>query len=206
MLRIFQKQEVAQTNSSSSPFNRVDYYADLETAFRLRKGNNVVIPNSDKKHNAVVMQFMLDKCSKIEMFCEKMSVFRNKFYEGEDELKDKTCESLQRFLTKKGKKNKLSIILAQEGEIDDFILGELKPHIDSGRLEIKEVSRKYSSVRDLNHFAVGTASDGTSIVRMEIDTKKHAAFCVVNNDNVHDNCYEIYGKLDSIAKPQSYSK
>ena len=85
------------------------YYEELKEY--LNSGNLKSSDNKDRKHNTTIVRFMLDTSKSIKMYCGKMSVFTNSFYQHiendnadspgiGDALKEYLIESLENFINR----------------------------------------------------------------------------------------------------------
>ena len=88
--------------------------------------------NSDRTHNAIVMRFMLDTSSNINMYCGEMSVFRKNFFKHIEEnndnnqdyassIKNFLIESFHNFMQKEG----VSMNIIFESFENDLSLGKV---------------------------------------------------------------------------------
>ncbi len=147
--------------------------------------------NSDRGHNAVVMQVILDKAAHIKMFCGELSIFRKEFKdkveasypidnEGQEIMDGLKC-ALDKFL-RDGKK--LEIIM-EHPFLDLFYADEiykntLREYSIKGNIELYRIKNGEQSVKmgvARNHFTVAD----NKMYRQEIKADRHEAICCLNN-------------------------
>lgn len=184
----------------------VQYYQDLESAY----GSNEISRryNSDRAHNAVVMCFMFDHSSQIDIYCGEMSVFRENFYahiNSDNELnssdlgekiKDEFCKRLKLFLDKENSHMNVIFENSISKPFDDLLCHE---HFLSHKQKISffYLPDSFKPKKILNHF---TYSEDSNIYRLEDDKESHSAICSFNNIERINRLKQFYGVLKSYAK------
>ncbi|MCQ2771162.1 MAG: hypothetical protein MJ236_05120 [Clostridia bacterium] len=175
----------------------MDYYQELNVAYDSKKVS--ICFNPDKIHNAIVMQFILDHCSEVKMYCKHMSVFRKHFYDNIEDvdskkLKESVEHSLDAFLNKP--ETKLTVITVEGGEYDDFLCGEkMKCSISNGKVNIHPLANDFAPKEIINHFTIAD----NSILRFENDIVNHGALCSFHNQTMIKNFNSYFKTLLSYA-------
>lgn len=187
-----------------------DYYQELKTAYD--SGTPSVRYNSDRAHNAVVMCFMFDHSTVVNMYCGQMSVLRKGFFdkinahnefddkELGDELKDHLKKSLDAFL---GRENTLLNILFESYSKEyknDLISDEkMRDALIDRKLAMKVLPEDLKIRKTLDHF---TVSD-SGIYRFEDDKEQHSALCSFNDiescSKLHKNFQILYNLEGNIS-------
>lgn len=185
-------------NHMNKEFER--YYKELSEAYD--RGDLFFTRNSDKLHNAAIMLLMLEKGTRISMFCGSMSVFRNKFYSDitdnsaeNEEIKKKVSDAFNKFLAKEN--SHIDIILEKEpvnltGDLifDKSLLGNESVEI----YQIPDVIREYAG---LNHYSF---IDDSKITRIESDAVNHTAICKIGNSPDIETPVASFNKLRDMSK------
>ena len=181
-----------------------DYYDTLVE--RLESGKPLYFSNSDRSHNAMVMKFMLNKSSIINMYCGEMSVFRKSFYDHIEKdsseliarnLIDDISRSLDLFLNKDDVQFNIIVETYKEEYLNDLICGE------AFSLGIREKKINLFKLKDdsfknkFDHFTVSDAK----LVRLEEDKDKHIAICSLNHDDIYHRAKTSFLKMMSISEP-----
>lgn len=181
-------------------FNELQsYYETLEEGFKKDKESYYF--NHDRSHNATVMRFMFDNSLEINMYCGKLSVLREDFYnhisEDSNKIKAKVTESLERYLNKNN--SKLLVILE---DYSDEILGNLickdlfTTKIQEKQIKLYQLNKDFSFKKDINHFCY----TDTKITRFEEDKDLHSAICIFHNEKYYSSMKKNFNILLSIAK------
>lgn len=165
-----------------------EYYQELKNAFD--SGSPSVRYNSDRAHNAVIMCFMFDHSTVVNMYCGQMSVLRNGLFEKinahndfEDQelgnvLKGHLKESLDGFLGREGTRLNILFESYSTEYKNDLISGEkMKNALADKKLSMKVLPEDLKIRKTLDHF---TVSD-TNIYRFEDDKEQHSALCSFND-------------------------
>jgi len=165
--------------------------------------------NSDRTHNAVVMQFMLDTSTNVNMYCGEMSVFRNNFYEHIAEendnnqnyakrIKNFLIESFHNFIQKEGVSMNIIFESFENDYLKDLIF---KNDFSIGVLEQKvhlyKLSDDFVYKKDLYHFSY----TDKRIVRFEQDKLQHSAICTINEPAYYESISRNFDLLKKIAIP-----
>lgn len=162
--------------------------------------------NTDKSHNAAIMLVMLQKSHDIKMYCGKMSVFRNGFYNdiaNDDEatseyLRARMASALSSYL-KDGKS--LKIILENKPEnINDTIIpkSELESAFKNNHFMLSALPDGLISKKGIDHFSYG---DNQRILRWETDKVDHQATCRIGVEPISSSAEDIFTRLGKIAIP-----
>ena len=165
--------------------------------------------NSDRTHNAIVMRFMLDTSSNINMYCGEMSVFRKNFFKHIEEnndnnqdyassIKNFLIESFHNFMQKEGVSMNI-IFESFENEYlkdiifsEDFLIG-----ISEKKINLYKLSDDFAFKNDLYHF---TYTD-KGVVRFEQDKLQHSAICTINEPSYYESISRNFALLKKIARP-----
>lgn len=176
------------------------YYNELAEAYDTKE--LYFTRNSDKLHNAAIMLLMLEKGTRISMFCGSMSVFKNKFYS------DLTANDTENEEIKKKLSDAFKIFIAKENSHIDIIL-EKKPVNLTGDLifdksllnneaveifRIPDVIREYAGI---NHYSF---IDDSEITRIESDAENHTAICKIGNATNVETPVASFNKLRDMSK------
>lgn len=166
----------------------IDKYYDCLTATH-QSGEMDFALNKDRAHNVMVMRLLLNTSNSISMYCGKMSVFRQKFYDyismnntekGEeplgDYLKSLLVEEMNRFLMKKDAKLQIIVEKKDNEDSDELIFGdEFKQGVEEKKVEIFYLSDNMLFKDEISHFALSN-----TVIRMEKDRKERSAICAIN--------------------------
>lgn len=159
---------------------------------------------SDKNFFVAAIMVMLDRSNQIFMFCRKMSVFSNFFYDDMNfdnllKRREMVKESLKKFFEKEG--SRMFVIVTEEPESKDFLLGEekLSELVDSCKLLIYKVPKDLAY--GMYHFTI--ADDVEVRVEHNID-KKMTATCVFHDGKMIACLKDIYETLKSYSTFVSY--
>ena len=164
---------------------------------------------SDRTHNAIVMRFMLDTSSNINMYCGEMSVFRKNFFKHIEEnndnnqdyassIKNFLIKSFHNFMQKEGVSMNI-IFESFENDylkdlifLEDFLIG-----ISEKKINLYKLSDDFAFKNDLYHF---TYTD-KGIVRFEQDKLQHSAICTINEPSYYESISRNFALLKKIARP-----
>lgn len=165
--------------------------------------------NSDRTYNAIVMRFMLDTSSNVNMYCGEMSVFRKNFYKHIAEkndnnqdyaknIKNLLIESFHNFMQKEDVSMNI-IFESYEDDylkdlifLDDFLIG-----VSEKKIHLYKLSDDFAYKNDLYHF---TYTD-KRIVRFEQDKLQHSAICTINELAYFESISRNFDLLKKIAIP-----
>lgn len=175
------------------------YYEILNEAFLKDKESYHF--NHDRSHNATVMRFMFDKSSEINMYCGKLSVLRESFYEhiAEDSeiIKEAVIESFKSYLERRD--SKFSIIFEDYSNdiftnliCKDVFMRKVK----EGQIKLYQLNKDFSFKEDINHFCY----TNTRITRFEEDKTQHSAICIFHNEEYYSIMEKHFNILLNIAK------
>lgn len=175
------------------------YYNELAEAYNRKE--LYFTRNSDKLHNAAIMLLMLEKGTRISMFCGSMSVFKNKFYSNitcnekeNEEIKKKLSDAFNIFIAKEN--THIDIILEKEPVkiVDDLIFDSalLTPKADI--YVIPDVIRELSGI---NHYSF---IDDAEITRIETDADNHTAICKIGNAEGIESPVNSFNKLRDLSR------
>lgn len=183
------------------------YYQKLKSAFTY-SGNASSHYNSDRSHNAMVMCFMFDNSSSIDMYCGQLSVFRENFYGhikeyyGDDQisnyLKKRLVSSFNNFIQQSN--SSFNVIFESDNEdySKDLICKELfLEGIENEKIHVYKLDDNLSFKQDLYHFSY----TNSQIVRLEEDKIKHSAICTINDVAIYDSAKNSFSKLLLLAHP-----
>lgn len=161
--------------------------------------------NTDKSHNAAIMLVMLQKSHDIKMYCGKMSVFRNGFYN--DIADDATAEYLRSEMASALSSylnggNNLNIILEEykPDYLNDTIIprSELESAFKNNRFMLSALPDGLMSKKGIDHFSYG---DNQRILRWETDKVDHQATCRIGVEPISSSAEDIFTRLGKIAIP-----
>ncbi len=179
------------------------YYNTLKEAYETDK--LYLSRNTDTAHNAMIMRLMLEKSTKIYIYCGKMSVFRRDFYDGltasnlpGEEIKSLVVEALNNFL--KRKNSALEIILESEcdySNLDDLIVDAREFRKKANIYYLPDSIKNKSQ---LKHFSF---SGDEKVVRIETDKSQREAICKIGLDSHLPSPLSNFKDLRSIAIPLS---
>ncbi|MDE6206705.1 MAG: hypothetical protein K2M55_02745 [Muribaculaceae bacterium] len=173
-----------------------NYYTSLAEAFA--SGELFFTRNTDCLHNAAIMKLMLEKGTRISMYCGSMSIFKNKFYSNilddngkpDIDIKRQVCEAFVDFINRPG--THIDIILEKEPNnlIDDLIFDVSYLNNDSVNIfQIPNIIREKSN---LNHFSF---IDNSEITRLETDPVQHTALCKIGLSDKINSPVESFNTL-----------
>lgn len=185
------------------------YYQKLNTAFNSKETSSHY--NSDRTHNAMVMCFMLDKSSSINMYCGQLSVFRESFFNHikkdntdndtkndiSDELKEKLRGCLTNFLDQENVSfNVIFESYNEEYSKDLLYKDEFLSGIENDKIHFYKLDDSLSFKKDLYHFSY----TNSQIVRLEQDKMKHSAICTIKDLDIYNSAKNNFLKLLSLAQ------
>lgn len=176
------------------------YYDHLKESYESKESDSYYF-NNDRSHNAMVMKFMFDYSSIINMYCGELSVLRESFYgyinEDKDEIKKNVICSLKKFLDKEDAKLCIIVENFSKKIFEDLICKEVFINkLKEGKIHLFKLDRDFSFKKEINHFCY---SD-TNIVRFEVDKNQHNAICVFHNKKYLNSMENNFGTLYNIAQ------
>lgn len=184
----------------NTEFNK--YYNSLVEA--LDNGELFFTLNTDCLHNAAIMKLMLEKGTRISMYCGSMSIFKNKFYTNilddsgnpDKDIKRKVSEAFVNFINRPG--THIDIILEKEPNnlTDDLIFDVEYLNKESVKIfKIPDIIREKSN---LNHFSF---IDNSEITRLETDPLQHTAICKIGlSDKIKSPVESFNTLLDASSR------
>ena len=183
------------------------YYQDLQAAYD--SSEICVRYNKDRAHNSIVMCFILDKSKTINIYCGKMSVFRNNFYRRIDAEHEKDNVGLGRQLKSEFEKRLRKFLSAEDSVLriiaetkiesfDDFLCNEeLKNALEQNKLDLFYLPEESELVGFFTHFSF---SDDSNLYRFEDDMENHSALCCFNDIKTIEEYQNNYYTLMSYAE------
>ena len=180
------------------------YYKDLEKAFKSTEETYYF--NNDRSHNATVMRFMFDNAEQVNMYCDELSVLREKFYahiakdsgsENAKEVKDAMINSLKNFFSKQN--SKLTVVFESYSDqiFDDLICKDLfVSKLKENAISFYKLDEAFSFKTDINHFCY----TDSGIARFEVDKMLHNAICTFHNRAYSESLKKNFNILLGIAQ------
>lgn len=183
-----------------------NYYAELKKY--LASGKVHSIPNSDRAHNATILRLMLDESDTVNMFCGKMSVLRDSFYnqiskDNDEKLgssqKDLMIQTLGKFLSRPNTRLNIIIEKLSSQNFSDLISSSIfKMGLRSGKISLRKTDNRLIVTEGVSHFTYTKRG----IVRIEIEQEPHTGICTVNAPEDMLNILEYnYGVLERTSNP-----
>lgn len=177
------------------------YYNELVNAYD--HNDWFYAENTDRMHNATIMRVMLEKASKIYMYCGELSVLRDSFYSHIEKqnrelgisLKEDVSKAFDEFI--KNRSNSLEIIMENYSEdfFRDLIIN--KELLKGENVKILYLPDAIEIKKNLPHIAF-TQDD--RMVRIELNKETHEAICKIGTDKDERPLSESFNRLQRLAE------
>lgn len=179
------------------------YYAEIEGYYRdaVDNGNCHFTKNTDHLHNAAIMLLMLTYGQHLRMYCGRMSIFKNRFYDhipkenNPEEIKERIAQTFERFITTPGNKAEIILQYGCKGLTDDLIFDPAL--LKRGNVELFKVSDLVKDKSDINHYSF---IDDSKVSRLETDAILHRALCKIGLCDI-ESPLASFEKLMSMSYP-----
>lgn len=185
-----------------------EYKAELEKLYS--KEEFSMISNDDCDKNAIVTSVMLQKSTSIEMYCGKMSVFREAFYQhisskkgnkSASYAKEEMQKSLETFIKKDDSLMKIYVENYSTDILSD-LLPDFKKGIAIGKIRIFSVDKYMILASGIDHIAY---ADNGNMTRLETDRESHSANCCFHLDSqLSQTASDIFDSLRRASKEPDF--
>ena len=180
-----------------------NYYQSLTNSFEDDTASYFF--NKDRTHNSIIMSFMFERSSNINMFCGELSILRSGFYkkiEETEEVKTQLITLMKNNFDSFLKKDKciFNIIFEHYDSkyMEDLIfLDFFESGLKSRKIRMFKLPNNLKDKNFLEHFTVSDAK----IVRLEYDKEQHSAICSINNDKFFNRANEAFNRILNISIP-----
>lgn len=180
----------------------IAYYNELKAAYdTLPTGEIYFTTNTDRLHNAAVMELMLEKGRVLNMYCGSMSIFSNSFYthiENESdrkEIKGRIAEAFTKFINDQDKS--INIIVEQYDESIFYDLICSKDLFKNNSVSIYSVPDAIKNRGEIGHFSF---IDNSIITRIETDADEHRAIIKIGISDKVRNPMESFERLKGMSR------